>query len=113
MRLKPWARWFHLRRRLRGRAARGKRRSPREYRVLSLFASANLMFVSASRVFLWLAILAFAQAADAAASSPSAEPAYVVRGRQTETRQRALKERLERFSQRLSDAFRLGAPDLL
>jgi hypothetical protein len=49
----------------------------------------------------------------AAAQAPSAEPAYVLRGRQTEVQQRAFGERLGRFHQALSEALRQGAPDLL
>jgi len=60
-----------------------------------------------------LLCLAAPSLAPAAPQAPSAEPAYVVRGRQTEVRQRAFTDRLERFHQALSEALRQGAPDLL
>lgn len=60
-----------------------------------------------------LLCLAAPSLAPAAPQTPSAEPAYVVRGRQTEVRQRAFGDRLERFHQALSEALRQGAPDLL
>lgn len=44
--------------------------------------------------------------------APGAEAAYVVRGRQTEERQRAFAERLARFHRALSEALRRSAPDL-
>src|SRR5512140_3001788 len=60
-----------------------------------------------------LLCLAARVAATSAAQAPDAEPAYVVRGRQAEARQRALAERLERFHLALTEALRHGAPDLL
>ena len=45
--------------------------------------------------------------------TPGGEPAYVVRGHQAEVRQRALKERLDRFHAALTDAVHRDAPDLL
>ena len=62
---------------------------------------------------LWIASLFIAHGTLTVAQAPDAEPAYVVRGRQTEVRQRELKERLERFHQSLSEALRQAAPDLL
>lgn len=57
------------------------------------------------------AILLAAQSRPAA-QAPSDAP-YVVRGRQTEIRQRAYHERIDRAYQVLSDAIRQAAPDLL
>jgi len=71
------------------------------------------MRASSSRFLLCLAVLLFAQAAESAPLPSGAEPAFVVRGRQTEARQRALNERLERIAKELSDRFRREAPDLL
>lgn len=48
-----------------------------------------------------------------AAQAPVPEPAYVVRGRQTEIRQRELKDRLDHFHDSLSDHLRRDAPNLL
>jgi hypothetical protein len=49
----------------------------------------------------------------ALAQAPAADPAYVVRGRQTEVVQRAFTARLERFHTALADTLRRAAPDLL
>lgn len=48
-----------------------------------------------------------------AAQAQGGEPAYVVRGKQTEVRQRALEERLGRFRDVLAAALERGAPELL
>jgi len=48
-----------------------------------------------------------------AAQAPNDEPAYVVRGKQTEANQRALKERMARFHDALAAALERDAPDLL
>ena len=49
----------------------------------------------------------------AATKAQDGEPAYVVRGRQTEANQRALKERTVRFYNALVEALERDAPDLL
>jgi hypothetical protein len=46
------------------------------------------------------------------AQTPAPEPAYVLRGRQVEVHQQALKERLDRFHARLSALLPRDAPDL-
>jgi hypothetical protein len=49
----------------------------------------------------------------ALAQAPAADPAYVVRGRQTEVVQRTFAARLERFHTALADTLRRAAPDLV
>lgn len=48
-----------------------------------------------------------------AAQTPGEMPAYVARGRQTEARQRAYHDRIERFYEGLSAALQKAAPDLV
>lgn len=60
-----------------------------------------------------LVILLTSTAAALFAQTPSADPAYVVRGRRVEVQQRALKERLDRFHARAAQQLKLDAPDLL
>jgi hypothetical protein len=57
--------------------------------------------------------VAFACGTWLAAQVPGGEPAYVVRGKETEVRQRALKERLGRLRDALAAALERGAPELL
>lgn len=47
-----------------------------------------------------------------AAQAPEGEPAYLVRGRQTEARQRELQDRLSRFRDALAAALERAAPEL-
>ena len=54
-----------------------------------------------------------ATAQGAAAEPAATQPAYVVRGKQAEVRQRALRERVERFHQTLTTALKAWAPDVL
>ena len=51
-------------------------------------------------------------AATAAGQAPSQDAAYIERGHQTEARQKAYHERIDRFYEALSEAVRQAAPDL-
>jgi len=58
-----------------------------------------------------VAVLVLVASCAAQATGPT--PAYVERGHRTEARQKAFRERMERFYQALSRALRRNAPDLL
>jgi tetratricopeptide (TPR) repeat protein len=58
-------------------------------------------------------VLVASCAAQAPDPTPAPTPAYVERGHSTEARQKAFRERMERFYQALSRALRRNAPDLL
>jgi tetratricopeptide (TPR) repeat protein len=69
--------------------------------------------VDRNRPLLWLAALALAHSTAWGAQAPDVTPAYVSRGRQTDDRQHAYHDRIERFYQAVSDTLRAAAPDLL
>lgn len=65
-----------------------------------------------SIIVVWV-LLVFSCGSAVAVESPTSDPAYVVRGKQTEVRQRALKERLDRIHDAIAKELKRGAPELL
>ena len=66
-----------------------------------------------ARPLLWLAALALVYSTAGDPQAADVTPAYVARGRETEARQHAYHDRIERFYQALSEHLRDAAPDLL
>ena len=66
-----------------------------------------------ARCLLWLAALVLFYSTAGGAQAADVTPAYVARGRETEARQHAYHDRIERFYQTLSEHLRDTVPDLL
>ena len=77
------------------------------------FTKAAAVAPDRAQRLLWLAALALVYSTARGAQAADVTPAYVARGRETEVRQHAYHDRIERFYQTLSEHLRDAAPGLL